>query len=465
VLRRIKLSLLFLLLTLSIDQVYGQKFAVIGDYGCDCGNESNVANLVNGWNVDFIVTVGDNSYGTAPIDDNIGQYYADWIGNYIGSYGNGSSINKFFPAIGNHDYTDGGGLSAYLNYFTLPNNELYYDFVWGNVHFFIIDSDPTQPDGILETSAQALWIKNKMINSTVMWKIAIFHRPPYSSRGSYPDLRWPFKTWGANAVIAGHKHNYERLIVDGLVYYVDGLGGKSRQGFDDPLPESIIRYNAKYGAMLVEATSSNILFSFYNTSNSLIDSYEITDPTPVELAYFTAALNDYEIELRWRTETEINNYGFYIERAEANSDWLVLGFVEGHGNTNSPKHYSFVDSDIYESADYYYRLKQIDNDGTFEYSDVVNVTVGVPVLFTLSQNYPNPFNPHTRIDYTLPEQQNVSLRVYSILGELVQELVNEVKPAGTYSVTFDASELPSGVYVYRLQTENFSANRKMTVLK
>ena len=188
-------------------------------------------------------------------------------------------------------------------------------------------------------------------------------------------------------------------------------------------------------------------------------------PLPVELAYFTAALNDYEIKLRWRTETEINNYGFYIERTEENSDWLVLGFVEGHGNTNSPKHYSFVDSDIYESADYYYRLKQIDNDGTFEYSDVVNVTVGVPVLFALSQNYPNPFNPHTRIDYTLPEQQNVSLIVYSILGELVKELVNEVKPAGTYTVTFDASKLPSGVYFYRLQTENFSANRKMTVLK
>ena len=89
----------------------------------------------------------------------------------------------------------------------------------------------------------------------------------------------------------------------------------------------------------------------------------------------------------------------------------------------------------------------------------------MPNIFYLSQNYPNPFNPETRIEYTLPEQQNVSLRVYSILGELVQELVNEVKPAGSYTVTFDASELPSGVYVYRLQTENFSANRKMTVLK
>ncbi|MCH7772627.1 MAG: T9SS type A sorting domain-containing protein, partial [Bacteroidetes bacterium] len=182
-----------------------------------------------------------------------------------------------------------------------------------------------------------------------------------------------------------------------------------------------------------------------------------TGPLPVELAFFAGTLNGNNVELRWRTETEVNNYGFYIERAIENSHWLALGFVEGHGNSNSPKQYTFIDSEIYESANYYYRLKQIDNDGTFEYSDVVTVTVGVPVLFALSQNYPNPFNPETIINYTLPEQQNVSLKVYNMLGELVKELVNEVKPAGTYTVTFDGSSaaggLPSGIYVYRIQTE------------
>ena len=194
-----------------------------------------------------------------------------------------------------------------------------------------------------------------------------------------------------------------------------------------------------------------------------------SSPTPVELAFFAGTLNGNNVELRWRTETEVNNYGFYIERAIENLNWLALGFVEGHGNSNSPKQYTFIDSDIYESDNYYYRLKQIDNDGTFEYSDVVTVTVGVPVLFALSQNYPNPFNPETIINYTLPEQQNVSLRVYNMLGELVKELVNEVKPAGTYTVTFDGSSaaggLPSGIYVYRIQTERFSENKKMTLLK
>ena len=192
-------------------------------------------------------------------------------------------------------------------------------------------------------------------------------------------------------------------------------------------------------------------------------------PFPVELAFFTGTLIGNGIKLHWRTETEVNNYGFYIQRAKDNSDWLTLGFVQGHGNTNSPKFYSFNDFEISESGNYYYRLKQTDNDGTFEYSDVVTVTVGVPVLYSLSQNYPNPFNPETRIDYTIPEQQNVSLKVYNMLGEMVKELVNEVKPAGTYSVTFNTSShgdgLPSGVYVYRLQTDHYSADGKMTLLK
>jgi hypothetical protein len=186
---------------------------------------------------------------------------------------------------------------------------------------------------------------------------------------------------------------------------------------------------------------------------------------PVELAFFTASLNGSEVELRWRTETEVNNYGFEIERSTNNTDWRFIGFVEGNGNSNSPKHYSFSDIDIVLSGEYYYRLKQIDNDGTYEYSDVVSVEVGVPSNIYLSQNYPNPFNPETRIDFTLPENQLVSLRVYNTLGELVKELVNEQREAGSYSEIFDASKLPSGVYIYRLQASELAENKKMTLIK
>ena len=130
-----------------------------------------------------------------------------------------------------------------------------------------------------------------------------------------------------------------------------------------------------------------------------------------------------------------------------------------------PQLYKFTDTEIEQSGKYYYRLKQIDNDGIFEYSDVVTVEVGIPDNFYLSQNYPNPFNPETRIDYTLPERQFVSLKVYNLLGELVSEIIIEEKEPGSYSVTFDASNLFSRIYVYRLETTDFIDLRNMTLLK
>jgi len=188
-------------------------------------------------------------------------------------------------------------------------------------------------------------------------------------------------------------------------------------------------------------------------------------PTPVELAYFAGTLNGNKVELRWRTETEVNNYGFDIEKTIDRKNWERIGFVEGHGNSNSPKQYNFIDAEIEQSGRYYYRLKQIDNDGTYEYSDVVTVEVGLPGTYDLSQNYPNPFNPTTRIDFTLPEKQMVRLRVYNTLGELVSEIINEEREAGSYSVIFDASNLPSGVYFYTISTGKFIASKKMSLLR
>jgi len=155
---------------------------------------------------------------------------------------------------------------------------------------------------------------------------------------------------------------------------------------------------------------------------------------------------------------------FEIERKVEHDEYVTIGYIDGHGTTTEKQDYTYVDK-IVESGTYFYKLKQIDFDGTFEYSDVVTVEIGVPNNFYLSQNYPNPFNPSTRIDFTLPEKKLVSLRIYNPLGELVDELVNEVKEAGSYSVTFDASKLPSGVYIYRLQTSSFTDNKKMTLLK
>ena len=200
------------------------SFAAFGDYGSAGPNELAVANLVASWNPDFIVTTGDNSYDPAPIDDNIGQYYCQFIGDYTGTYcgGTGSPTNRFFPAMGNHDWTDGDKETAYFNYFTLPSNERYYDFVEGPVHFFVIDSNPlgtgnAPGDGRSATSDQGIWLQAQLAASTAPWKIVYMHHPPYSSsssHGSEVAMQWPYEEWGATAVLAGHDHVYERILRD-----------------------------------------------------------------------------------------------------------------------------------------------------------------------------------------------------------------------------------------------------------
>jgi hypothetical protein len=190
---------------------------------------------------------------------------------------------------------------------------------------------------------------------------------------------------------------------------------------------------------------------------------------PVELSSFSASLVNNGVRLNWRTETEVNNYGFEIEREVGSrqsvvSKWDVIGFVEGHGNSNSPKEYLFIDDEI-TSGQYAYRLKQIDNDGKFEYSKIIEIDVDAPLEFELSQNYPNPFNPSTTIKFSLPITSNVKLSVFNILGEEVQILVNDTKEAGVYTINFDVSQLNSGIYFYKLETRNFLEVKKMSLIR
>lgn len=156
-------------------------FAVIGDYGTGSSAEADVANLVKIWHPDFIITTGDNNYGSGSadsIDTNIGKSYHDFIGNYTGSFGAGSATNRFFPSLGNHDWGTPGA-QPYLDYFTLPGNERYYTFTQGPVQFFVVDSDDHEPDGIQKTSVQAQWLHNALAESTATWKIVYFHHPPW----------------------------------------------------------------------------------------------------------------------------------------------------------------------------------------------------------------------------------------------------------------------------------------------
>ena len=147
-----------------------------------------------------------------------------------------------------------------------------------------------------------------------------------------------------------------------------------------------------------------------------------------------------------------------------NKEFEKIGYIMGNGTTTEPRAYSFTDVDV-AAGEYIYRLKQIDYDGTFEYSNEVEVSVSLPEEFSLSQNYPNPFNPSTIISYSIPQSGLVTLEVYSLLGEKVASLVNEVKEAGSYEINFNASTLSSGVYYYKLSTDNFVETKKMLLLR
>ena len=202
------------------------------------------------------------------------------------------------------------------------------------------------------------------------------------------------------------------------------------------------------------------------TGEYYFDDFMITDLiVPVELTSFTASVNDNgNVVLDWSTATETNNNMFEIERRVEQGEFFTIGYVNGAGTTTEPQNYSYTDKTT-EAGKYFYRLKQIDFDGRFEYSDEVEVDVVEPVTFNLKQNYPNPFNPTTNINYSVPEAGNVRLSVYNTVGEEIAVLVNGYSEAGRFNVTFDASNLPSGVYLYKLQSANIVQTKKMMLLK
>lgn len=198
---------------------------------------------------------------------------------------------------------------------------------------------------------------------------------------------------------------------------------------------------------------------------------DLDNIVPVELTSFTAEANQGNVELKWTTATELNNQGFEIERQNVGqeSEWKNIGFVPGRGTTSDVQHYSFIDENI--SGFLRYRLKQIDLDGTFTYSEIIDVETLADLSFKLDQNYPNPFNPITRISYILPEESNVTLTIYNALGEIVEVLVNEMQSAKSYEAVWNAGTHPSGVYFYSIEVSPvdggniFNESRKMILMK
>jgi hypothetical protein len=254
--------------------------------------------------------------------------------------------------------------------------------------------------------------------------------------------------------------------------------------------------NGNYHRMLAEGTYTFVFSAanhFPDTINGVtVNNFQTTwldvelvpeDPVPVELISFTADVGENEVILIWQTATETNNSGFEIQRkksivSDEELEWEKVGFVPGFGTTTEPKSYTFVDKNV-TTGIYKIRLKQIDYNGTFNYSGTVTVEVSAPVIFTLEQNYPNPFNPTTKIKFTIPQsvilspavgginyaKNLITLNIYNVLGNEIATLIDGEKPAGTYEVEFDASALPSGVYFYQLRVGDLVQSKKMLLLK
>jgi S-formylglutathione hydrolase FrmB len=185
---------------------------------------------------------------------------------------------------------------------------------------------------------------------------------------------------------------------------------------------------------------------------------------PVELISFTATANGKEVTLNWSTATELNNQGFEVQRKFGSNDFVTIGSVRGNGTTTSPNNYTYIDK-LFDAGKYFYRLKQIDFGGKYEYSSTVEVDWSPFTTYKLEQNYPNPFNPTTTIGFGIPEKGNVRLSILNVLGEEIRVLLNEEKEPGYHSIDFDASELPSGVYLYRIQTVNNIDTKKMILVR
>lgn len=224
-----------------------------------------------------------------------------------------------------------------------------------------------------------------------------------------------------------------------------------------------IKVSSTYGAMFVGGNFSTV--NGGTSASAAARFVDSSNPLPVELISFAANVNCSTVMLNWQTATEVNNYGFNVERRAKNEEWQKISFIQGHGNSNTPKSYSFTDNLAHNLDHLQYRLKQIDFDGKFEYSDIVEVNFPSPNKYELAQNFPNPFNPTTVIEFAIPKSGRYTLSIFNVLGELVEVISEKEYKAGYYKETFNAKELSSGIYFYRLKGDQTNLVRKMMLLR
>ena len=436
------------------------RFAVIGDFGSGDRNEESVANLVKSWNPDFVLTTGDNNYPdgeASTIDNNIGRYYSQFIYPYSGAYGSGASVNRFFPAIGNHDWDNNVGFPTqpYVEYFTLPGNERYYDFVQGPVHFFMVDSDSREPDGIISTSTQANWLRTRLAASTAQWKIVVLHHPPFSSRTSWPKLQWPYKEWGASAVLSGHAHLYERIIRNGLPYITNGLGGESTGDFSTGLDGSMARFGSEYGAMLVKVSAASITFQFVTRGGQIIDTYTMgpdagTPNTPTNFA--ATSINSGQSTLTW-TDNAINEDGYRIERSVNGGSFLEVGATIANEN-------NFTAGGLTIGNLYSFRVRAVNNAGVSGYSNAAEPQGGTSTAPTAPTNLTatGASSSQINLSWTDGSANEVGFSVERCQGSACTDFAEIVHTSAGVANYQDGGRSAATTYRYRVRAFNGIGN-------
>jgi subtilisin family serine protease len=283
-------------------------------------------------------------------------------------------------------------------------------------------------------------------------------------------------TWSDNDGISGGPANYYVMQGTSMASPIcAGAGALVRQHSPMGTPQQI--YDALALNARTDAFTGAVPNATWGQGKLDVDSALGNIPLPVELASFTATSLGNVVTLYWKTASEVNNYGYEIEKKSVTHPvgvgavtgtaipWLKVGFAAGYGTSNTPREYSFTDRPK-ESAVYKYRLKQIDRDGMYTYTSEIEVIVGTaPMEFSLGQNYPNPFNPVTQFRFSIGSEQHVHVALYDVLGRIVADLVNEPLHAGRYTVAWDGSSMASGVYFYRITAGTYSAVRKLLLQK
>ena len=357
--------------------------------------------------------------------------------------------------------------------FEYVNNHIYMVLRSGEVYEYDLTNDTWQ-------SKTANSIPGYTLSSTV-YQDEIYVVGFYDSTFSHPFYKYAPATdsWTQLANIPYQVAKCAMEVIGNKIYCVGGsIQGNPSEQYDSLLVYDIV--SDTWSIDQFELSSKRVWMAdvTYNNKFYVLGGLDTTGfavniveeivpegPLPVELISFTADVRNNEVELNWTTATEVNNYGFEIQRSNSNKEiWEKIYFVEGHGNSNSPQKYSFIDRNVVPGI-ISYRLKQIDFDGSFEYSREIRTEVTNPQEFSLSQNHPNPFNPSTRVRYQISKSGYVILSVYDLLGNEIAKLVDDYKPAGKYNVNFNGTGLASGIYYYKLQTNDFVKTKKMLLLK